>query len=90
MLWLPRLFGKKCVATIHGLDWQRAKWGAFASEYIKFGEKIAAKYADKIVPILQKIIDNNHLTTYIEPFFDKTLSPDVKYSLYNEIANGNT
>lgn len=27
-----------------------------------------AKYADKIVPILQKIINDNHLTTYIEPF----------------------
>ena len=23
MLWLPKLFGKRCVATIHGLDWQR-------------------------------------------------------------------
>lgn len=28
MLWLPKLFGKRCVATIHGLDHQRAKWGA--------------------------------------------------------------
>ncbi len=27
-----------------------------------------AKYADKIVSILQKIINNNHLITYIEPF----------------------
>ncbi len=27
MLWLPKLFGKKCIATIHGLDHQRAKWG---------------------------------------------------------------
>ena len=27
MLWLPKLFGKRCVATIHGLDHQRAKWG---------------------------------------------------------------
>ena len=31
MLWLPKLFGKKCIATIHGLDHQRAKWGRFAS-----------------------------------------------------------
>lgn len=28
MLWLPKLFGKRCVATIHGLDHQRATWGA--------------------------------------------------------------
>ena len=25
-LWIPKLFGKKCVATVHGLDWQREKW----------------------------------------------------------------
>ena len=37
MLWLPKLFGKKTVATIHGLDWQRAKWGNFASRVLKFG-----------------------------------------------------
>lgn len=29
-------------------------------------------------------------TTVIEPFFDKRLRPSDKYSLYNEIANGNT
>lgn len=49
MLWLPKLFGKRCVATIHGIDWQRAKWGGFASNYIKFGEKVAARYADEII-----------------------------------------
>lgn len=49
MLWLPKLFGKRCIATIHGLDWQRAKWGGFAAKYIKFGEKIAAKYADEVI-----------------------------------------
>ena len=30
MLWLPKLFGKRCIATVHGLDHQRAKWGKFA------------------------------------------------------------
>ncbi len=49
MMWLPKLFGKKCVATIHGLDHQRAKWGKFAQKYILFGEKMAVKYADEII-----------------------------------------
>ena len=40
---------KRIIVTIHGLDWQRAKWGGFASKYIKFGEKMAVKYADEIV-----------------------------------------
>lgn len=49
-LWIPKLFGKKCVATVHGLDWQREKWGkGFASKYIRFGEKVLAKYADDII-----------------------------------------
>lgn len=55
MLWLPKLFGKRCIATIHGLDWQRAKWGGFASKYIKFGEKTAAKHADEIIVLSQGV-----------------------------------
>ena len=49
MCWLPKLFGKKVIVTIHGLDWARAKWGKFASWYIKSGEKNAVKYADQII-----------------------------------------
>lgn len=49
-MWLPKLFGKKCVATVHGLDWQREKWQhGPASKYIKAGEKIMVKYADEII-----------------------------------------
>ena len=49
MLWLPRLFGKRCVATIHGLDHRRAKWGRFARTYIMLGEKCAVRFADEII-----------------------------------------
>ena len=57
-LWIPKLFGKKCVATVHGLDWQREKWGkGFASKYIKFGEKILAKYADEVIVLSQAAYD---------------------------------
>ena len=24
--WLPKMFGKRVVVTIHGIDWQREKW----------------------------------------------------------------
>ena len=37
------------VATIHGLDWQRAKWGKLASTYIKMGERNAACRADEVI-----------------------------------------
>mgnify|MGYP002795448412 FL=1 len=55
MLWLPKLFGKRCIATIHGIDWQRAKWGGFASKYIKFGEKVAVRFADEIIVLSEGV-----------------------------------
>ena len=49
-MWIPKMFGKRCVATVHGLDWQREKWGkGFASKYIKFGERVMVKCADEII-----------------------------------------
>lgn len=41
--------------TVHGLDWQRAKWGNFASFVIKFGEKMAAKYADEVIVLSENV-----------------------------------
>ena len=49
LCWLPRLFGKKVVVTVHGLDHQRQKWGKFASAYIMLGERMAARYAHSII-----------------------------------------
>ena len=63
MLWLPKLFGKRCIATIHGLDHQRAKWGKFASWYIKSGEKCAVKYADEII-VLSEGVKEYFMQTY--------------------------
>ena len=46
---------KRIIVTIHGLDWQRAKWGGFATKYIKFGERMAAKYADEIIVLSENV-----------------------------------
>lgn len=48
-LGLAKRAGIRTVATIHGLDWQRAKWGKFASTYIKMGERAAATKADGLI-----------------------------------------
>lgn len=63
MLWLPHLLGIRTVATIHGLDWQRAKWGGIATKYIKFGEKVAVKYANEII-VLSKGVKKYFKETY--------------------------
>lgn len=60
---LPKLFGKRVIVTIHGLDWQRSKWGGFATRFLKFGEKTAAKYADEII-VLSKNVQKYFLDTY--------------------------
>ena len=39
--WIPKLFGKRVVNTIHGLDWNREKWhGSVAAKFIRGGEKM--------------------------------------------------
>lgn len=63
MLWLPKLFGKRCIATIHGIDWKREKWSGFARKYIHFGEKVVARYADEII-VLSKGIQEYFMDTY--------------------------
>ncbi len=63
MCLIPKLRGKKVVVTIHGLDWARAKWGGFATKYIKWGEKQAVKHADEII-VLSKGVQNYFLQEY--------------------------
>ncbi len=62
--WLPKLFGKKVIVTIHGLDWQREKWkSGFGSTFIHQGEKNAVKYADEII-VLSKGVQDYFEKTY--------------------------
>lgn len=63
MLWLPKLFGKRCIATIHGLDHQRSKWGRLARTYIMLGEKCAAKHAHEVI-VLSENVRDYFMTTY--------------------------
>ena len=54
---LARRAGVRTVATVHGLDWQRAKWGRLASACIKKGEKNAARYADEVIVLSRSAQD---------------------------------
>lgn len=57
------------VATIHGLDWQRAKWGKFASTYLKLGERTAATCADEVI-----VLSRN-----VQRYFKDTYGRDVRF-----------
>lgn len=81
MLWLPKLFGKRCIATVHGLDHQRAKWGKFASWYILTGEKCAVRFADEII-VLSESVQNYFKENYNREtvFIPNGVSPSEKVS----------
>ena len=64
MCWLPKLLGKKVVVTVHGLDWQREKWkSGFGAKYIRWGEKMAIRFADEII-VLSRNVQNYFKETY--------------------------
>lgn len=56
---LIRLFRRNTpvVVTVHGIDWQRAKWSGFATKYLKFSERMAVKYATQITVLSQHDAD---------------------------------
>ena len=62
--WLPKMFGKRVVVTIHGIDWQREKWqSGLGSKFIHQGEKNAVKYADEVI-VLSKGVQDYFKETY--------------------------
>ncbi|MBZ4664627.1 MAG: hypothetical protein JG776_2351 [Caloramator sp.] len=51
MSFIPRIFARKVVCTIHGLDWKREKWGKFAKMYLKLGEIAACKIPHETIVV---------------------------------------
>ena len=52
---LARLFGKKVVVTVHGLDWQRRKWSIFGRWFLTLGEYAAVKIPHRTVAVGQEL-----------------------------------
>ncbi|MFZ5802844.1 MAG: glycosyltransferase family 4 protein [Candidatus Omnitrophota bacterium] len=49
--WLPRFGHRKTVVTVHGLDWQRAKWGPLARWTLKAGEASSVLFPDHTIVV---------------------------------------
>ena len=49
LAFLPKALRKRTVVTVHGLDWQRAKWGKFAAACLKGGEWTSANVCDATI-----------------------------------------
>lgn len=64
MSFLPKLFGKRVIVTVHGLDWQREKWkSGFGAKYIRWGERMAVRFADEII-VLSRNVQEYFRDTY--------------------------
>jgi glycosyltransferase involved in cell wall biosynthesis len=63
---LPRLFGKKTVVTVQGLDWKRKKWGRVASAVLRWGEKASARFPDATVVVSQELQQHYRLIHGVE------------------------
>jgi glycosyltransferase involved in cell wall biosynthesis len=63
---IPRVRKRIAVCTtIHGLDWQRKKWGRPAAAMLKMGEKCASFFSHSIIAV------SNDLTTYFNDKYPK-------------------
>lgn len=48
---LPRVAGQKTVVTVHGLDWQREKWGRFAQWFLRQCEGPATRFPNRTIVV---------------------------------------
>ncbi len=84
---LARLLGLKVVVTHHGPDYNRQKWNKTAKAMLRFGEKMAARYANKIIVISDVIkklmIDKYNCRSKLELIFNgvelPTMLPQTDY-----------
>ena len=60
---IPRLFGKKTVVTVQGLDWQRKKWGRIAATVLRLGERAAARLPDATM-VVSRVLEEHFRARY--------------------------
>ena len=59
---VPRLFGRAAtVTTVHGLDWQREKWGTVASSVLRLGERASASLPDSTIVVSRALAEHYRL-----------------------------
>ncbi len=61
---IPRwLASKKTVVTVHGLDWQRDKWGDFARTVLQVGESASVNLPNRTI-VVSKALREHYLKQY--------------------------
>jgi len=52
---IAKLFGKKIILNIDGVEWKRGKWGRIAKLFLYHSEKFGVKYSDVVISDNKKI-----------------------------------
>jgi len=52
---IPRIFGRKVVMTVHRLDWGAEKWGRLARILLRAGERVGLRTAHKAIAVSEDI-----------------------------------
>jgi glycosyltransferase involved in cell wall biosynthesis len=56
LAWIPKFIYKKhVIISVHGLDWQREKWGFIARQVLKFGEWASVKFANSTLCVSKSL-----------------------------------
>lgn len=55
---LLHLRGQPVVVTLHGLDWSRPKWGWGARQFLRTSERVALRYADRLVVVSPELLQH--------------------------------
>ncbi len=68
---MPRLRGSRSVVTIHGLDWEREKWGLFAAWILKHCEYPAVHFPHSTIVVSRTLqhyfTEKYHINTDVIP-----------------------
>jgi glycosyltransferase involved in cell wall biosynthesis len=57
LAFLPRITGAHTVATVHGLDWQREKWGPAARAVLKLCERAASRLPQRTIVVSETLVE---------------------------------
>ncbi len=58
LAFLPRLFRKRVVVTVHALDWQRSKWSGLGKWYLRMAEWASMRFPHQTLAVSQELKDD--------------------------------
>ncbi len=81
LIWLVKIFKPRTpvIFTFHCQDYYHRKWGLFARLYLKFGERVGCRYADKVVVTSRVLGDYVKQTYGFDPIY-------IPYGAYTQEA----